>query len=64
MKESIIKLCHEVLKNDGVNASTHDCSGIDCAICPFEFKSSSCQELTRSQNIEIANKYLMEINNI
>ena len=64
MKESIIKLCHEVLKNDGVNASTLDCSEIDCELCPFEFKSGSCQELTRSQNIEIANKYLNNITEI
>ena len=64
MSEGIIKLCHEVLNNDGVNASTLDCSGIDCELCPFEFKSSSCQELTRSQNIEIANKYLNNITEI
>ena len=58
MKESIIKLCNEIIDNKGVNNYTIDCSGIDCEECPFEFKSSSCQELTRSQNIEIANKYL------
>ena len=62
MKESIIKLCHEVLKNDGVNAPTLDCSELDCAECPFENINSTCQALTPSQNIEIANKYLNKNN--
>ena len=62
MNESIIKLCNEILDNDGVNAPTIDCSEIGCEECPFEFISSSCQELTRSQNIEIANNYLNKIN--
>ena len=62
MSEGIIKLCHEVLKNDGVNAPTLDCSELDCEECPFENLTSTCQALTPSQNIAIAKAYLMEIN--
>ena len=64
MKESIIKLCNEIIDNNGVNNYKIDCSEIYCEECPFEFKSNSCQELTRSQNIEIANKYLNNITEI
>ena len=62
MKESIIKLCNEILGNDGVNAPTIDCSEIGCEECPFENLLGSCQELTPTQNIEIALKYLNKIN--
>ena len=62
MKESIIKLCNEIIDNNGVNNYKIDCSEIYCEECPFEVKSSSCQELTRSQNIERANKYLNKKN--
>ena len=62
MNESIIKLCNEILDNDGVNVPTIDCSEIDCKECPFENLSGSCPDLTSSQNIEIANKYLNKCN--
>ena len=62
MSEGIIKLCHEVLKNDGVNAPTLDCSELDCEECPFENLTSTCQALTPSQNIAIAKAYLNKIN--
>ena len=62
MKESIIKLCNDIIDNNGVNNYKIDCSNLICEECPFEFKSSSCQELTRSQNIEIAKEYLNKIN--
>ena len=62
MKESIIKLCNEILDNDGVNAPTIDCSEIGCKECPFENIQGSCQDLTSNQNIEIALKYLNKIN--
>ena len=62
MKESIIKLCNEVINNNGVNSHKIDCSGIDCELCPFEFKSGSCQELTPTENIAIAKAYLNKNN--
>ena len=62
MSEGIIKLCHEVIKNDGVNAPTLDCSELDCEECPFENLNSTCQALTPSQNIAIAKDYLNKIN--
>ena len=62
MKESIIKLCNEILDNDGVNALTIDCSEIDCKECPFENLSGTCQDLTSSQNIEIALRCLNKNN--
>ena len=62
MKESMIKLCNEVLKNNGVNAPTIDCSELDCSECPFENITSTCQALTPTQNIAIANAYLNKNN--
>ena len=62
MKESIIKLCNEILDNNGVNSSKIDCSNLICEECPFENIQGSCQELTPSENIIRTNKYLMEIN--
>ena len=62
MSEGIIKLCHEVLKNDGVNAPTFDCSELDCEECPFENLTSTCQSLTPTQNIAIAKAYLNKVN--
>ena len=62
MKESIIKLCNEVIDNNGVNNYKIDCSEIYCEDCPFENIQGSCQELTRSQNIAIAKAYLNKNN--
>lgn len=62
MKEHVIKLCNEILDNDGVNAPTIDCFEVGCNNCPFENPLGSCQELTSNENIIRANKYLMEIN--
>ena len=62
MKESIIKLCKDILENDGVNAPTFDCSEVDCEECPFENTNSSCQASTPTQNIAIAKAYLNKIN--
>lgn len=62
MKESIIKLCNDILENDGVNESGISCSGIHCIECPFGNPLGSCQELTPTQNIERANKYLNKNN--
>lgn len=60
MKEPIIKLCNDILDNNGVNNHKIDCSNLICEECPFENIHGSCQELTPNQNIERANKYLME----
>ena len=60
MKKSIIKLCNEILENNGVNNHTIDCSEVFCEECPFENIEGSCQELTPNENIERANKYLIE----
>lgn len=62
MKESIITLCHEVLKNNGVNSSKISCSGIECSECPFNNLASNCKVLTPSQNIAIAKAYLNKLN--
>ena len=62
MEESIIKLCNNIIENDGVNAPTFDCSEVDCAECPFENTNSSCQALTPIQNIAIAKEYLNKNN--
>ena len=62
MKEHVIKLCNEILDNNGVNSSKIDCSELDCSECPFENSYYSCQELTPAQNIERANKYLNKKN--
>ena len=62
MNESIIKLCNEILENNGFNDHTIDCSGLDCEVCPFENIHGSCQELTSNENIIRANKYLMKNN--
>lgn len=62
MKESIIKLCNDILENDGVNESGISCSGIHCIECPFGNPLGSCQELTPNENIERANKYLNKNN--
>ena len=62
MKELVLKLCNDILENDGVNDPTISCKGIHCEECPFENLFGSCQELTPTQNIGIANKYLNRIN--
>ena len=62
MIKPITKLCNDILENDGVNAPTLDCSEVYCEECPFENIHGSCQELTPSENIERANKYLNKIN--
>ena len=62
MKESIIKLCNDILENDGFNDSTISCKGISCEECPFDNLFGSCQELTSNENIERALKYLNKIN--
>ena len=62
MKESIIKLCNEIIDNNGVNSPQINCSGIECDECPFENLNSSCQALTSNENIERANKYLNKNN--
>ena len=58
MKESIIKLCNEIIDNNGVNSPQINCSGIECNECPFENLNSSCQALMPNENIIRANKYL------
>ena len=60
MKEPIIKLCNDILDNNGVNNHKIDCSNLICEECPFENIEGSCQELTPNENIERANKYLIE----
>ena len=62
MSESIIKLCKDILENDGFNDPTISCKGIHCEECPFVIIHGSCQDLTPTQNIERANKYLNKIN--
>ena len=62
MKESITRLCKDILHNDGVNTSTIDCSWISCEECPFNDTNSTCQALTSTQNIEIAKAYLNKNN--
>ena len=60
MKEPIIKLCNDILDNDGFNDHSIDCSEVFCEECPFENIHGSCQELTSNENIERADKYLIE----
>ena len=60
MINPIIKLCNDILDNDGFNDHSIDCSEVFCEECPFENIEGSCQELTSNENIERANKYLME----
>ena len=62
MKESIIKLCNNIIENDGVNDPTISCIGIHCIECPFGNPLGSCQELTPNENIIRANKYLNKNN--
>ena len=62
MKEHIIKLCNEILDNNGVNSSKIDCSNLICGECPFDNIHGSCQELTPNENIIRANKYLNKNN--
>ena len=62
MKERVIKLCNEIIDNNGVNSPQIDCSGIECKECPFTNLNSTCQALTPTENIERANKYLNKIN--
>ena len=62
MKEHVIKLCNDILDNNGVNSPKINCSNLSCEECTFDNIHGSCQELTRSQNIEIANKYLNKKN--
>ena len=60
MIKPIIKLCNDILDNDGFNDHSIDCSEVFCEEGPFENLFGSCQELTSNENIERANKYLME----
>ena len=62
MSERIIKLCNDILDNDGFNDRSISCSEIGCEECPFENIQGSCQDLTSNENIERANKYLNKIN--
>ena len=62
MKELIIKLCNDILENDGVNESGISCSGIHCIECPFGNPLGICQELTPTENIAIAKEYLNKVN--
>ena len=62
MKERVIKLCNDILDNNGVNSSKISCSGIECSECPFSNLARTCQALTPSENIERANKYLNKTN--
>ena len=62
MKESIIKLCNDILDNKGVNSSKISCSGIECSECPFSNLPNTCQALIPSQNIGIAKAYLNKLN--
>ena len=62
MKESIIKLCNNIIENDGVNDPTISCVGIHCIECPFGNPLGICQELTPNENIIRANKYLNKNN--
>ena len=62
MKETIIKLCNDIIANKGVNSPQINCSGIECNECPFENLNSSCQALTPNQNIGIAKAYLNKNN--
>ena len=62
MKERVIKLCNDILDNNGVNSSKISCFGIECSECPFNNLSSTCQALAPSQNIAIAKAYLNKIN--
>ena len=62
MKEHVIKLCNEILDNNGVNSPKIDCSNLICEECPFENIHGSCQELTPNENIIRANKYLNKNN--
>ena len=62
MKEHVIKLCNEIIDNNGVNSPKIDCSELICTECPFENIHDSCQELTPNENIIRANKYLNKNN--
>ena len=62
MKESIIKLCNDILENDGFNDTSISCNGTPCEECPFNDTNSNCQELMPTQNIEIAKAYLNKNN--
>ena len=62
MKEHVIKLCNEILDNNGVNSPKIDCSELICTECPFENIQGSCQELTPNENIIRANKYINKTN--
>ena len=62
MKERVIKLCNDILDNNGVNSSKISCSGIECSACPFNNLSRTCQALIPNQNIAIAKAYLNKIN--
>ena len=62
MKESIIKLCNNIIENDGVIDYTISCLGISCIECPFRNSLGNCQESTPTQNIAIAKAYLNKIN--
>ena len=62
MKERVIKLCNDILDNNGVNSSQISCSGIECNECPFNNLTRTCQGLTPNENIIRANKYLNKNN--
>ena len=62
MKESITKLCNDILDNDGINDPSIDCPETGCEECPFENMQGSCVDLTPTENIAIAKAYLNTIN--
>ena len=62
MKERVIKLCNDILDNNGVNSYKIDCSELECEECPFNNLARTCQALTPIQNIDIAKEYLNKVN--
>ena len=62
MKERVIKLCNDILDNNGVNSPKISCSGIECSECPFNNLARTCQALTPTENIAIAKAYLNKNN--
>ena len=62
MKELIIKLCNNIIENDGVIDSTIRCLGIHCTECPFGNPLGTCQALSPNENIAIAKAYLNKKN--
>lgn len=67
MKARLIKLCQDVITNEG-DTQNEDCDSMDyiCDICPFSFinvkDGHSCYTRLRIDNIQIALDYLKENN--